>query len=175
MNNGKYVFAQIASFLPSRIFDKCVSKYEGNKWVKHFSCWNQLMCMMFGQLSNRDSFRDLLVCIEAHSSKYYHLGFGKNVSRSNLATANEKRDYRIYEDFAYELIKIARTVCIQDSDFNLGIKNNVYAFDATVIDLCLSVFWWASFRQTKGAVKLHALYDVKTLLPSFVHITSRCA
>lgn len=171
MNSGKYVFAQIAEHLPSRVFDKCVFRYSGNKYLKHFKCWNQLMCMMFGQLSNRDSLRDLLVCIDAHSSKYYHLGFGKNVTRSNLAVANEKRDYRIYEDFAYEIINIARRICLHDGDFNLGIKKNVYAFDATVIDLCLSVFWWASFRQTKGAVKLHALYDVKTLIPSFIHIT----
>lgn len=172
MNSGKYVFAQIAEFLPSRVFDKCVARYDGNKHLRHFKCWNQLLCMMFGQLSNRDSLRDLIVCIEAHSSKYYHLGFGKNVSRSNLASANEKRDYRIYEDFAYDLIRIARSVCITDSDFSLGIKKNVYALDATIIDLCLSVFWWATFRQTKGAIKLHTLYDVKTTIPSFIHITS---
>lgn len=172
MNSGKYVFAQIAEFLPSRVFDKCVARYDGNKHLRHFKCWNQLLCMMFGQLSNRDSLRDLIVCIEAHSPKYYHLGFGKNVSRSNLASANEKRDYRIYEDFAYDLIRIARTVCITDSDFCLGVKKNVYALDATIIDLCLSVFWWATFRRTKGAIKLHALYDVKTSIPSFIHITS---
>lgn len=171
MNSGKYVFAQISEHLPSRIFDKCVARYSGNKHLRHFKCWNQFLCMMFGQLSNRDSLRDLLVCIEAHSSKYYHLGFGKNVSRSNLAEANEQRDYRIYEDFAYEVIKIARLECLKDSDFKLGIKKNVYAFDATVIDLCLSVFWWASFRQNKGAVKVHTLYDVKTSIPSFILIT----
>lgn len=172
MNSGKYVFAQISEHLPMRIFDKCVARYSGNKRLRHFKCWNQFMCMMFGQLSNRESLRDLLVCIEAHSSKYYHLGFGKNVSRSNLAEANEQRDYRIYEDFAYEVIQIARSVCLKDSDFTLGIKKNVYAFDATVIDLCLSVFWWATFRQNKGAIKLHTLYDVKTSIPSFVLITA---
>ena len=171
MNAGKYVFAQIADHLPSRIFDKCVARYSGNKHLHHFKCWNQLLSMMFGQISNRDSLRDLLVCIEAHSSKYYHLGFGKNVSRSNLANANEKRDYRIFEDFAYEVINIARSVCLKDSDFNLGIKSNIYALDATVIDLCLSVFWWAAFRQNKGAVKIHALYDIKTSIPSFILIT----
>jgi hypothetical protein len=101
MNNGKYVFAQMITFLPARVFDKCVLKYEGNKWVKHFSCWNQLMCMIFGQLSGRESLRDLLITISAHSNKYYHLGLGKNVSRSNLAMANEQRDCSIYESFAY--------------------------------------------------------------------------
>ena len=171
MNRGKYVFAQVAEFLPARIFDKCVARFSGNKKVRHFTCWNQMMSMMFGQISNRDSLRDLLVCIEAHPSKYYHLGFGKNVSRSNLAAANEKRDYRIYEQFAYELIRIARSCCLNDGDFQLSIKNNVYAFDATVIDLCLNVFWWATFRTTKGAVKLHTLYDIKTSIPSFIHIT----
>lgn len=172
MNQGKYVFSQVVEFLPSRLFDKYVNLFDGNKKVKHFTCWNQLLCMMFGQLSSRDSLRDLIVCLEAHSSKYYHLGFGKNVSRSTLADANEKRDYRIYERFAYEMISIARTHCLNDTDFRLNIKSNVYAFDATVIDLCLNVFWWATFRRAKGAIKLHTLYDVKTSIPSFVHITA---
>ena len=171
MNNGKYVFAQIASFLPTRIFDKCVSKYEGNKWVKHFSCWNQLMCMMFGQLSGRESLRDLLITVSAHSNKYYHLGFGKNVSRTNLAIANEQRDCCIYESFAYEMITIARGCIIDETDFTLLITGNVYAFDSTTIDLCLNVFWWANFRKAKGAIKIHTLYDVKTSIPAFVHIT----
>ena len=171
MNNGKYVFAQIASFLPSRIFDRCVSKYQGNKWIKHFSCWNQLMCMMFGQLSGRESLRDLLITVSAHCNKYYHLGFGKNVSRTNLATANEQRNCCIYESFAYEMIATARS-CIRDEiDFTLLINGNVYAFDSTTIDLCLNVFWWAGFRKAKGAIKIHTLYDVKTSIPAFVHIT----
>lgn len=171
MNNGKYVFTQIASFLPSRIFDKCVSKYEVNKWVKHFSCWNQLMCMMFGQLSGRESLRDLLITVSAHSNKYYHLGFGKNVSRTNLAIANEQRDCCIYESFAYEMIAIARGCIMDETDFTLLITGNVYAFDSTTIDLCLNVFWWANFRKVKVAIKIHTLYDVKTSIPAFVHIT----
>lgn len=171
MNQGKYVFSQVAEFLPARLFDKYVAKDEGNKKVRTFFCWNQLLCMIFGQLSNRDSLRDLVVCLEAHSSKYYHLGLGKNVSRSTLADANETRAYGIYQEFAYEMIGIARECCLADNDFRLGIKGDVYAFDATVIDLCLSVFWWATFRKAKGAVKLHTLYDVKTSIPSFVHIT----
>ena len=172
MNHGKYVFAQLVEFLPARIFDKHVAQYDGNKWIKHFTCWNQLLCMIFGQLSNRDSLRDLLVCIQAHPSKYYHLGFGKNVSRSNLANANEKRDYQIYEQFAYEMIMMARNCCASQSDFDLDIESNVYAFDATVIDLCLNVFWWAIFRKNKAAVKMHTLYDIKTAIPAFVHITA---
>ena len=171
MNNGKYLFAQVTSFLPARIFDKCVLKYAGNKWIKHFTCWNQLMCMMFGQLSGRESLRDLLITVSAHPNKYYHLGFGKNVSRTNLSLANEQRDYGIYESFAYEMIAIARSCIIDQTDFTLAITGNVYAFDSTTIDLCLNVFWWARFRKEKGAIKIHTLYDVKTSIPTFVHIT----
>lgn len=171
MNQGKYIFSQIVTFLPARIFDRCVNSFQGDKWVKHFTCWNQLMCMIFGQLSNRDSLRDLLVCLNAHKSKHYHLGFGKSISRSNLAEANEKRDCRIFEMFAYEMIAEAQKTCITDSDFNLSIKGNVYAFDSTTIDLCLNVFWWASFRRAKGGLKLHTLLDVKTAIPVFMYIT----
>lgn len=171
MNQGKYVFAQICSFIDPNEFNRCVARYDGNKWVKHFSCWNQFLCMMFGQLSGRESLRDLLVTISAHRSKYYHLGFGKNVSRSNLSNANEQRDYRVYEDFAYSLISIARQCCISDSDFILDIQGSVYAFDSTLVDLCLSVFWWAEFRRNKAAVKLHTLFDVKTSIPCFVYVT----
>ncbi len=171
MNQGKYVFAQICSFLDHNEFNSCTNRYNGNRWVKHFSCWNQMLCMMFGQLSARESLRDLLVSISAHKSKYYHLGFGRNVSRSNLASANEQRDYRIFEDYAYTLISQARRCCINDADFKLALDGNVYAFDSTIIDLCLSVFWWAKFRKNKGAVKMHTLFDVKTSIPSFIHIT----
>jgi hypothetical protein len=171
MNHGKYVFAQIVTFLPARIFDRCTVQFNGNKWTKHFSCWNQLMCMMFGQLSGRESLRDLLITLGAHSTKYYHLGLGKNVSRSNLASANEQRDYQIYETFAYEMIAIARRCVIKETEFTLAICGNVYAFDSTTIDLCLNVFWWATFRTTKGAIKIHTLFDVKTAIPSFIHIT----
>lgn len=171
MNQGKYVFSQIVTFLPARIFDRRVHAFQGDKWIKHFTCWNQLMCMIFGQLSNRDSLRDLLVCLTAHKAKHYHLGFGKSISRSNLAEANEKRDCKIFEMFAYEMIAEAQKICISDIDFDLSIKGNVYAFDSTTIDLCLNVFWWATFRRAKGAVKLHTLLDVKTAIPVFMYIT----
>jgi hypothetical protein len=168
MNQGKYVYAQIIEFLPQRIFDKCVKKYDGNKYIKHFTCWNQLICMVFGQLTNRDSLRDLLVAINAHSSKSYHLGFGKNVTLSNLAKANLNRSSKIFEEFAYYLIDIARRNNVSD-DFQ--IKGQIYAFDSTTIDLCLSVFWWAKFRKTKGGIKLHTLFDINTQIPAFVHVT----
>lgn len=172
MNQGKYVFSQVIDFLPARLFDRCVSEYEGNKWIKHFSCWNQMLCMVFGQLSGRDSLRDLSITIEAHSGKNYHLGLGRSVSRSNLANANERRNYHIYEAFAYEMISIAKGCLAQEEDFMLPITDNVYAFDSTTIDLCLNIFWWADFRKTKGAIKVHTLYDIKTSIPTFVHITT---
>lgn len=168
MNKGKYVFAQIVTFLPQRVFDGIVEKYNGNKYVKHFTCWNQLLAMVFGQLTSRESLRDLVVALDAHSQKSYHLGFGKSVTRSNLAKANEFRDYRIFEDYAYYLIETARKKLVND-DFE--VKGNVYAFDSTTIDLCLSVFWWAKFRKAKGGIKIHTLYDITTQIPAFIHIT----
>ena len=168
MNTGKYIFSQLIEFLPQRIFDRIVMKYEGNKYVKHFTCWNQLLIMMFGQLSNRDSLRDLISTISAHSTKSYHLGFGKNVTRSNLAKVNERREPRIFEEFAYHMIDIARKKRI-NKEFEIDGK--VFAFDSTTIDLCLSVFWWAKFRRTKAGIKMHTLYEIETDIPTFIHIT----
>ena len=146
MNHGKYVFSQLIEFLPQRVFDRLTSKYSGNKSVKHFTCWNQLLCMIFGQLSARESLRDLIIVIEAHQSKSYHLGFGKNVTRSNLSKANENRNYKIFEEFANHLILIAQDKKSKD-DFE--IKGNIYAFDSSTIDLCLSVFCWLIFEKLK--------------------------
>jgi len=171
MNQGKYVYSQLADFLPKRIFDGLADKYAGDKYIKHFSCWNQLLSMVFGQLTGRDSLRDLMVSIEPHKPKYYHLGFGKGTSRSNFANANEKRDCRIFEEYAFQLIDLARKSSIVDQDFQLNIDGNIYAFDSTTIDLCLSVFWWAKFRTTKGGIKLNTLYDVKTSIPCFIHVS----
>ncbi len=172
MNIGKYVFSQMVLHLPARVFDRCVSRYNGNKYVKHFTCWNQLLCMMFGQISGRDSLRDLLVSIGPHRPKYYHLGFGQNVTRSNLQLANERRDSRIFEEFAYAMIDKARSCSSNDPDFKLEVAGPVYAIDSTLVDLCLNVFWWAGFRTAKGAVKIHTLLDVKTSIPCFLHITN---
>ena len=168
MNTGKYIFAQLIEFLPQRIFDRIVMKYEGNKYVKHFTCWNQLLVMMFGQLSNRDSLRDLTNTVSAHSNKAYHLGFGKNVTRSNLAKVNERREPHIFEEFAYHMIDSARRKRIYKE---FEIDGKVFAFDSTTIDLCLSVFWWAKFRRTKAGIKMHTLYEIQTDIPTFIHIT----
>jgi Transposase DDE domain/Domain of unknown function (DUF4372) len=169
MNQGKYVFSQITDFLPKRVFESIVNRHSGDKGVRFFSCWNQLLCMVFGQLANRDSLRDLIVAIDAHNQKTYHLGFGKNVTRSNLSKANEKRNFKIFEEFAYYLIDLARNKLKND---NFEIKGKVYAFDSTTIDLCLNVFWWAKFRKAKGGIKLHTLYDITTQIPAFIHITA---
>jgi Domain of unknown function (DUF4372)/Transposase DDE domain len=170
MNQGKYIFAQLTDFLPRRIFDRIVSDHDGNKYVRSFTCWNQMLCMVFGQLTSRDSMRDLMLSLEAHQPKYYHLGFGQTITRRNLGKANEKRSYKIFEEFAYVLIEEARKSCYK-TDFEVEIDGNVYALDSTTIDLCLSVFWWAEFRKHKGGIKLHTLYDIKTSIPSFLHVS----
>jgi hypothetical protein len=170
MNQGKYIFSQLTEFLPRRIFDGIVKSHEGNKYVRSFTCWNQMLCMVFGQLTSRDSMRDLMLSLEAHQPKYYHLGFGQTVTRRNLGKANEKRSYKIFEEFAYVLIEEARKSCYR-SDFEVEIDGNVYALDSTTIDLCLSVFWWAEFRKHKGGIKLHTLFDVKTSIPTFLHVS----
>ena len=168
MYQDQYVFSQLVTFIDRSKFNRIVAKYGGDRYVKHFTCWNQLLVMMFGQLTNRESLRDLIVIIEAHRNKCYHLGFGKHVTKSNLAKANQNRDYRIFEEFAYYLVGEARKRRIADI-FKLG--GNVYAFDSTTIDLCLSVFWWARFRKNKGGIKIHTLYDIETQVPAFFHIT----
>ena len=169
MHQDKYVFSQLVSFLDRSKFNRIVAKYDGDKYVKYFTCWNQLLALMFGQLSNRESLRDLIIALEAHQGKTYHLGLGKNVTRSNLSKANQNRDYRIFESFAYYMVEQAQKKC-KTSIFNLG--GNVYAFDSTTIDLCLVVFWWAKFRKKKGGIKIHTLYDVETQIPAFFHITT---
>lgn len=168
MNHGKFVFAQITEFLPKRIFDGIVQKYNADKGVRHFACWNQMLCLIFGHLSSRESLRDLILIISAHSSKSYHLGLGKNVTRSNLAKANENRNYKVFEDFSVHLISLARKK-LQSQDFE--IEGKIYAFDSTTIDLCLSVFWWAKFRKTKAGIKVHTLLEITTQIPAFIHIT----
>ena len=171
MNQCKYIFAQLTDFLPRRVFDRIVENHQGNKYVRHFTCWNQMLCMVFGQLTSRESMRDLMLSLEAHQSKYYHLGLGSTITRRNLGKANEKRSYKIFEEFAYVLIDEARKSCYKD-EFEIDVDGNIYALDSTTIDLCLSVFWWAEFRKHKGGIKLHTLYDVKTSIPSFLHITT---
>ena len=169
MNQSKYAFTQLTALLDRNKFNRIVTKYSDDRYVKHFTCWNQLLVMMFGQLSNRESLRDLIISIDAHNTKSYHLGFGKNVSKTSLARANQTRDYHIFEEYAYFLVEKAQKRH-QNDIFKLDGK--VYAFDSTTISLCLDVFWWAKFRKDKGGVKIHTLYDIETQIPTFFHITT---
>lgn len=159
MFNGQYIFSQLCEFLPKNQFDWYVKKYDGNKYIKSFTCWNHLLVMIFGQLSNRESLRDLVTVLNAHKSKFHHLGFGRSLTRSNLSKSNEIREVRIFEDFANLLIRSAREKRTAKKDF--FIDGNVYAFDSSIISLCLNTFWWTKLHHDKGGVKLHALYDVK--------------
>ena len=170
MFQDKFVFSQLTSFLDRNHFNYLVRKYGGDKYVKHLTCWNQLLALMFGQLCNRESLRDVIVALEAHRSKCFHLGLGrKPIAKTTLATANQNRDYRIFEEFAFYMMTQAKEKRATDI-FKLGGK--VYAFDSTTIPLCLSVFWWAKFRKKKGGVKAHVLYDLEAQVPAFYHITT---
>lgn len=169
MNQGRYVFTQLVDFLPRKNFEWLVKKYDGNKYVKSFTCWNHLLVLLYGQLSNREGLRDLIVSITPFKSAFHHLGFGRNVSRSNLGKANEIREVKIFQEFADKMVFIAREKRGAVKDF--FISNNVYAFDSSTISLCLSVYWWTKLHHGKGGVKLHELYDVKTDIPSFSVIT----
>ena len=170
MNKDKYVFAQFAGFLDNNKFRRLVDKYNGDFHVKHFSCWHQLLTLMFGQLSGRESLRDLTTVLEAHQPKCYHLGLGSRpASRNTLSVANQNRDYRIFEEFAFFMMAEARRKCSADIFL---LEGKAYAFDSTTIPLCLSVFRWAKFRRRKGGLKAHTLYDLETHVPSFYHITT---
>ena len=169
MYSVKYVFAQLIKFMNRNKFNRIVTKYDGDRYVKYFTFWNQLLVMMFGQLCNPSSLRDLITILDAHCNKCFHTGMDKNVSKTNLAHANQNRNCKIFEEFAYFMTSEAmekRKTKIFD------IVGNVNAFDSTTIDLCLAVFWWAKFRKKKGGIKVHTLYDVETPIPAFLHITT---
>ena len=170
MYNGQTVFSQIMGFVPVKKFRRCVDRYNGNYRVRSFTCLDQFLCMAFAQLTYRESLRDIECCLRAMRSKLYHMGIRGKVSRSTIAYANENRDWRIYCDFAQILIHQARQL-YSDDDFVLQLQETVYALDASIIDLCLSVFPWARFRKTKGGIKLHTLLDLRGNIPSFVMVT----
>ena len=170
MYQGQTVFSQVMDFIPQKKFRQCVNRYSGNYRIRSFTCYDQLLCMAFAQLTYRESLRDIECCLRAMREKLYHMGIRGKVSRSTLADANETRDWRIYSDFAQILIHEARQLYVDD-DFGLELKETVYALDSSTIDLCLSVFPWARFRKTKGAVKLHTLLDLRGDIPTFIWIT----
>lgn len=170
MNLGRIIFAQLMDFLPLHEFRKCVTRYDGERRIRRFSCLDQFYCMAFAQLTFRESLRDIETCLRILPARLYHMGIRGRISRSTLADANEHRDWRIYADVAQILIGIARPL-YADEDFGLRLKRAVYVFDSTTIDLCLSLFPWALFRRRKGAVKLHTLLDLRGKIPCFVAIS----
>lgn len=170
MYTGKLIFSQVTDHLPMHTFRRCVQRYRGNHKIKRFTCLDQYLCMAFAQLTYRESLRDIEACLRAQQSKLYHMGISSNVSRNTLANANKVRDWRIYADFAQSLIHAARQLYI-DEAFGVELDHTVYALDATTIDLCLSVFSWANFRQHKAAIKLHTLLDLRGNIPTFIHIS----
>jgi hypothetical protein len=170
MYTGKTVFSQVMDYLPMHEFRKCVDRYNGNYHTSSFSCLDQYLCMAFAQLTYRESLRDIEACLRSRKEKLYHLGIRGRVSRSTLAEANEKRDWQMYADFCQILISQARSL-YADEDFGVELKETAYALDSTTIDLCLSLFPWASFRKHKAAVKMHTLLDLRGNIPSFIEIT----
>ena len=170
MNQGRTVLSQLMDFLPLHEFSKCRHRYRGDSRIRTFSCFDQLLCMMFAQLTGRESLRDIETCLRAMQAKLYHLGIRGTVSRSTLADANERRDARIYADFAQVLIAQARKLYAHDA-FAVALDETAYAFDSTTIDLCLSLFSWAQFRRHKGAVKLHTLIDLRGNIPCFIRVS----
>ncbi len=170
MNTGQTIFSQVMKFLPLSGFRDCVERYHGNYKVKSFTCLDQYLCLAFAQLTYRESLRDIEACMRAVQSKLYHMGIRGKVSRSTLAYANEKRDWRIYADFAQILIHTARDLYIND-EFGVELDQTVYALDSTTITLCLSIFPWAKFRKSKAAIKMHTLLDLRGNIPSFIRIT----
>lgn len=171
MNTGKTVFSQILEHLPRYEFDKFVKKYEGDRRVRRFPCYDQFLCLAYAQLTYRESLRDIETCLNSHREKLYHIGFRGQISRSTMADAGEKRDCRIYQDFAYHLISIARKL-YQNEELAIDLDYSLYAFDSTTIDLCLSLFPWAHFRKTKAAIKMHTFLDLRGSIPTFISLTT---
>jgi hypothetical protein len=170
MNSGKTIFSQTMDFLPTYEFRQCVQRYNGNYKIKSFSCWDQFLCLAFAQLTYRESLRDIQACLRGAQLKLYHMGIRGKISRNTLAHANQVRDWRIYADFAQVVITQARSLYAHE-DFGFELEQAVYAFDATTIDLCLSLFPWAKFRQRKGAIKLHTLLDLRGSIPILIYVT----
>jgi hypothetical protein len=171
MFTGQTVLAQILEFFPRYEFDKFVERYNGNYRTRRFSCRDQFICLAYAQLTFRESLRDIEICLRAYRQKLYHSGMQGSIARNTLAKANEKRDYRIWEDLAHFLIDRARKLYINE-DSGVGLNQTAYAFDSTTIDLCLSLFRWAPFRRHKAGIKMHTLIDLRGNIPCLVVVTS---
>ena len=168
MNSGKYIFSQIVGLVSSTSFQTIVNRHFGDYRVRDFTCWKQFLCMSFGQLTHRESITDTMMCLKANAKKMYHVGIGNVVSVSTVTRANETRSFQIYQGLAMLLIKEAKQLYLNDDGLEVQLKGNVFAKDATTIDLCLSTFYWAKFRSTKAGIKLHTQIDLKTNIPEFI-------
>jgi hypothetical protein len=171
MHSGKTVFKQLLQYLPRYEFNLCINRYRGERWAKKFTTYDQFLCLAYAQLAGRESLRDIETCLNSHQEKLYHIGFRGDVSRTTLADANERRDWRIFQDFGQVLISTAQQL-YQSEPIAIELKQPLYAFDSTTIDLCLSMFPWAEFRKTKAAVKMHTLIDLRGPIPTWVAITT---
>lgn len=171
MNSGKYVFAQILQFVNKYEFEKCVSRYKGDHRVRDLNCWNQFIQLFFGQLTSRNSLRDICLCLKAHKNKLYHLGIKQNVNQSTLSRANENRDWRIFADFGEYLIKTVRPMYSDNPIPNVDIDNDVFALDSTTVSLSLKLFTWAEGKYSRGAIKIHTMLDLRGSIPTFIFIT----
>lgn len=170
MYTGKLIFSQVMDYMPIHTFRRCVARYQGDRNVRSFTCLDQYLCMAFAQLTYRESLRDIEACLHAQQQKLYHMGIRGSVAKSNLADANEQRAWRIYANLAHSLIATARTL-YSNEPLGIDLQQTVYALDATTIDLCLSMFPWAPFRQNKAAIKLHTLLDLRGNIPTFIYIS----
>jgi hypothetical protein len=171
MNSGKYVFAQILQFVNKYEFEKCVSRYKGDHRVRDLNCWNQFIQLFFGQLTSRNSLRDICLCLKAHKNKLYHLGIKQNVNQSTLSRANENRDWRIFADFGEYLIKTVRPMYSDNPIPNVDIDKDVFALDSTTVSLSLKLFTWAEGKYSRGAIKIHTMLDLRGSIPTFIFIT----
>jgi transposase len=171
MNIGQTVFRQLLQYLPRHEFNVCVRRYRGEYWIKSFSSFDQFLCLGYAQMSGREGLRDIETCLNSHCEKLYHIGFRSAISRTTLADANERRDWRIFQDFGQKLIGIAQEL-YKGEPLAIELKQPLFAFDSTTIDLCLTLFPWAEFRKTKAAVKMHTLIDLRGSIPTFVAITT---
>ena len=171
MNHGRTVFAQLLEFIPFGHFEHLVDRFAANRGVSEFTAWSHLLCMTYAQRTRREGLRDLVACLNSQRSKLYHISIRARVSKSTLADANERRDWRLFEALGQRLITIALEL-YRDEDIGLGLKAPLYAMDSTTIDLCLSLFPWADFRSTKAAVKAHTIIDLRGAIPVFISITT---
>ena len=171
MNSGKYVFTQVLQFVNRYEFDKSVKRYNGNYRLRHLNCWNQFVQLFFGQLTSRNSLRDICTCLKAHKTRLYHLGIKQSVNQSSLSRANERRDWRIFADFGEYLMKLVRPLYSNSPIPNINLDNEIFALDSTTISLSINLFSWAKGKYSRGAVKIHTLLNLRGSIPAFIHIT----